>query len=260
MKRVIILGSRGMLGHMVFRFLDRNGIKVTAFDERWTPENHHQLSKQLAVHKPDVCINAVGLRECKETNLEHLMWTNGSLPGLISKALPPTCTFIHASSDAVFSSSNQGCQWDAPQHPDTEYGRSKQLGELGLTRANDRIIRCSIIGPERTTQRSLLSWFLKQNQPVHGYTNQLWNGITTLEWAKLSLRIIQGEPVGKVRILQPGILPPVSKYSLLKLIGRIYGHPVEIRPMCSNTPIQRSLIPNIHGSPIAQQILGLVEF
>ena len=260
MTRVIVLGSRGMLGHMVFRFLSGKDLDVMALDERWNPRNHVQLSQKLARLKPDVCINAIGTRESDGRGSDELFWTNGSLPGVISKALPSDCKFIHASSDAVFSSIARGCQWNAPRHPDTEYGRSKHLGELGMTRTHDWIIRCSLIGPERTSPKSLLSWFLLQQKPVQGFTNQRWNGITTLEWSQLCLDIIQGRTIGCEHIVQPGTLPPASKYSLLKCSSRIFEHPVKVIPACSDVPVRRSLIPNISCVSLEEQLTRLKAF
>lgn len=257
MKRVIVLGSRGMLGHMVYRYLSKHGLDVIAFDERWTPQTHTELSEKLVQIKPDACINAIGVRENPHTCHDMLLWINGTLPGLISKGLPADCLLIHASTDAVFASTHQACRWNAPQHPDTEYGRSKQLGELDLTRPHDWIIRTSIIGPEPSSQKSLMSWYLRQSQPVKGYTNQLWNGITTLEWARQSLDIITGKITCNEHILQPGFLPPVSKYDLLKQIGRTLKHSVAVHPAKSDYPVQRFLTPNVDCPSLEEQLIQL---
>ena len=260
MKRIVVLGSRGMLGHMVCRFLSKRDLDVIAFDERWTPDNHAKLSEQLDQMKPDACINAIGVREEPSTSHEMLMWTNGDLPELISKGLPEDCLFIHASSDAVFASTNESCRWNAPHNPDTAYGRSKHLGELGLTRPHDWIIRTSIIGPEPSSQKSLMSWFLRQRQAVKGYTNQLWNGITTLEWARQSLNIIAENITCNEYILQPGIHPPVSKYDLLKLIGQTLNHAVAVHPATADFPVQRFLTPNVECPSLEEQLIQLAAF
>lgn len=260
MKRVIVLGSRGMLGHMVYRFLSKHDLNVIAFDERWTPKNHTGLSEKLAQMKPDVCINAIGVREEPNTNHDMLLWINGTLPGLISEGLPTDCLLIHASSDAVFASTSESCRWNAPHNPDTEYGHSKHLGELDLTRPHDWIIRTSIIGPEPSSQKSLMSWYLRQSQPVKGYTNQLWNGVTTLEWARQCLTIITENITRNERILQPGFHPPVSKYKLLKLIGRTFKHSVAVHPATSNFPVQRFLTPNVKCPSLEEQLIQLAAF
>jgi len=260
MKRIIVLGSRGMLGHMVYRFLSKHDLDVITFNERWTPENQTGLSVRLAQMKPDACINAVGVREEPNTNHDMLLWINGTLPGLISRGLPADCHLIHASSDAVFASTKQGCRWDESCNPDTEYGRSKHLGELGLTRRNDWIIRTSIIGPEPSSQKSLMSWYLRQRKPVKGYTNQLWNGITTLEWARQSLNIIAENITRNEHILQPGIHPPVSKYDLLKLISRTFNHSVAVHPATSDFPVQRFLTPNVECPSLEEQLIQLAAF
>jgi hypothetical protein len=55
-----------------------------------------------------------------------------------------------------------------------------------------------------------MNWFLKQKKYVNGYTNQYWNGITSLEWAKQSLNILQNWNLNK-NIVQLGT-NVISKY------------------------------------------------
>ena len=53
-------------------------------------------------------------------------------------------------------------------------------------------IRCSIIGLERGTNYSILSWFIKnKSKELNGYNDQFWNGITTHALSKICIGIIE---------------------------------------------------------------------
>ena len=258
--KVVVLGANGMLGHTVLRFFKQQACIAIPFNERWTPENARNVMRLLNGTKADACINAIGVVPGREVDLAETLWINGTLPGWISKHLPKACSLIHASSDAVFAAQLAGCRADDPQSPDTDYGRSKRQGELGLLRDNDFIIRTSIIGLEPHHKRSLLSWFLAQSGSVSGFTNQMWNGITTLEWARVCYDVLGGKTNSTQKVIQPGILPPMSKYSLLKMIARIFQHKASLTPATSNIGVQRSLIPNYHCRPIENQLVELRDW
>jgi len=258
--RVVILGAKGMLGFTVCSYFKQQGFEVSTLDARWSSETAASNLEQINQWKPDACINAIGLAPREGVTLQDLVWTNGVLPGCLSQGLPADCTLIHASTDAVFAAHRSGCLWDGFQDPDTDYGRSKRQGELSLLRANDRIIRCSIIGMECHRKRSLMSWFLSQQGRVSGFTNQYWNGITTLEWARLATSMLQGDPTSTPRILQPGMLPPLSKFSLLKLLARIFEHPVEVVPTQAEQEVRRTLIPNTPTQDLDSQLAQLRQW
>ena len=86
----------------------------------------------------------------------------------------------------------------------------------------------SIIGPEikETGRSGLLNWVLNESGEVlTGYTNAKWNGITTLELAKVIDHAINMDDVYPNRY--QGIFHPVNetvtKYKLLCLINEVYG-------------------------------------
>jgi dTDP-4-dehydrorhamnose reductase len=258
--KVAVLGANGMLGDTVLHYLNQQDCIAIPFNKRWTPENAHEVMRLLQTTEPDACINAIGVVPGKGVSLAEALWINGTLPGWISKHLPKSCTFIHASSDAVFAANSVGCRVDDPHSPDTDYGRSKRQGELGLSRENDMIIRTSIIGLETHRRRSLLSWFLAQSGEVVGYTNQMWNGITTLEWAKVCHTALERQINPAQRVIQPGILPPMSKYSLLKMIIKTFQHDVVMTPALAEKGVQRSLIPTRHCKAIEAQLIELRDW
>jgi len=258
--KIVVLGANGMLGHTVLHYLKQEGCVAIPFTQRWSPGNASEVMRMLLSTEPDVCINAIGVLPGGGAGLAETLWTNGILPGWVSRHLPEACTFIHASSDAVFAAHSTGCRAHDIQTPDTDYGRSKRQGELGLRRYNDVIIRTSIIGMEPDGRQSLLSWFLSQSGKVTGFTNQMWNGVTTLEWARFCFELLKGEISPIHGVIQPGTLPPLSKYSLLKLIGNVFQHDVSLIPATAVENVQRSLIPSHHSSPIETQLCALRDW
>lgn len=258
--KVAVLGARGMLGHTLLHYLRQQDCLAVPFNERWTPQNASQTLRLLEAIDADACVNAIGVVPGKGVNLEETFWINGIFPGWLAKRLPKKCTLIHASSDGVFEANAKGCGVDHPQSPDTDYGRSKRQGELGLVRGNDIIIRASIIGLEAHYRRSLLSWFLSQSGHVVGFTNHIWNGITTLEWSKVCYDILNGTIDQRHNIIQPGFLPPISKYSLLKMAARIFKRDISLTPQLADNGVQRSLIPNLYCKSIENQLCELRDW
>ena len=109
--------------------------------------------------------------------------------------------------------------------------------------------RCSIVGPSATGRRGLLDWFLgvPEDKEIVGYTTYLWNGVTTLQFAELCRRIIDGDHFkalrdeGPVHHFAPN--PPLSKYELLMLFNSTFGRRVKIRPGAApQGPVKRVLV------------------
>src|SRR5262249_31206174 len=73
------------------------------------------------------------------------------------------------------------------------YGRTKSLGEVRLP--NVHCLRCSIVGPELEGCAFVLEWLRQQPglAKVTGYTNHLWNGVTTLHFVKLCIGLMTSE-------------------------------------------------------------------
>src|SRR5213076_2163354 len=98
---------------------------------------------------------------------------------------------LHISTDGVFAGAAGACAEDAPHDCPDVYGKTKSLGEV--TAREVLTLRCSIVGPDPSARRGLLEWFLglPDGMEVTGYTDSLWNGVTSLQLANLCQRIIQ---------------------------------------------------------------------
>jgi len=125
---------------------------------------------------------------------------------------------IHISTDCVFSGKRGGyLESDSPDG-ESIYDRSKALGEI--VNAKDLTFRMSIIGPDVDVNgEGLFNWFMSQQGTILGYSNALWNGITTLELARAIEQAIQQELTGLYHLTSK---EAIDKLNLLKIFKEIF--------------------------------------
>ena len=87
-------------------------------------------------------------------------------------------------------------------------------------------LRTSIIGHELSGQRSLVGWFLAQENSVKGFTHAIFSGLPTVELAKVVHDFVLPNP--DLKGLYHVAAKPIDKYSLLNLIAQVYGKRIEI--------------------------------
>jgi len=258
---IVVLGARGMLGHVVVRCLREKGWSVIESDVRWIPQNAEREIRSLQAKGVGAVVNAMGsyIQNPGDKDRDSMRWINGRFPTILSTTLSPQTLLIHASSDAVFGSHASGCLWNDPFSPDTDYGHSKIVAEKGLVGRRRWVIRASLIGPDRAhaSKRHLLTWASHKRGNIDGYLNQKWNGITTLSWAELVHDILCDRLETEAGFLQPGFLPPLSKYSLLKMVQKVMGFSYKVQPVRAPVSIERSLIPNHPSHCLEEQLRRL---
>jgi dTDP-4-dehydrorhamnose reductase len=190
---------------------------------------------ELDEAQPDWVINCAGQLDAADPDL---FLVNSLLPQRL--ALRWTGRVILASSDAVFTSRGHRAVSEPPDATDA-YGESKRLGEA----PGAHIIRCSIVDPAG----GLLSRAAASVQ-FTGYTNHLWNGITTASWAAIALKIIRGDLQDTI---QPAS-PVVTKYELLVTAARVFGWQTRIEPIEAPDVVDRTLVPTLLLPPIEDQL------
>jgi len=203
--KVLVLGHKGMLGHMVKKYLHDIGVNVITTTHRW-PNNKNFIRN----FDGDYIINCIGAIPQK-TNSFNINW---QLP--IWLDLNSSCRIIHPGTD---------CEMD-----DVVYGVSKNIaGNYIRTLSNQtKSIKTSIIGPERRGNVSLLEWFLSQEGEVFGYTKAIWNGNTTLEWSKQCLSLLNSWESYPTETILEGTC--VSKFELLSYIKEVFNKDIRIIP------------------------------
>jgi len=228
--KILILGGRGMAGHMIRNYMLRETGYHVFFTTRDPCDlqglfldvtNMRMVENVMELVRPDVVINAVGvLNEQAARNEGEAFQINGLLPHHIRRFIEKTGgRLIHISTDCVFSGERGG--YEEGDLPDgiSIYARSKAMGEVRSPK--HLTVRTSIIGPEvRDNGIGLFQWFMKQQGVVNGYTHVFWNGVTTLQLAKSLVCMIDSGVTGLYHLTAPG---KVSKYELLQMIQTTFG-------------------------------------
>jgi dTDP-4-dehydrorhamnose reductase len=225
--KILILGSAGMLGHMVYRYFNtlnkyilirmaRSGECEYKVDLIKDPDKIVDIVEK---EQPDYIINCIGLLvKDSENNPANAIFINSLFPHLLEGLTKDKkIKIIHISTDCVFSGTKGNYSEDDCTDGIGYYAKTKALGELKNNK--DLTIRTSIIGPELKDGTGLLGWFLKQQGEVKGYSKCLWNGVTTLELAKQLDKILSIPLVGLYQLV-PNFF--ISKYDLLKLIKEVW--------------------------------------
>ena len=230
--KVLVLGHKGMLGHMVTKYLLDNDVEVITTSVRW-PKSPFKLGVRL-----DYVINCIGAIP-QRTDTFDINW---QLPIWLDLHSP--CKVIHPGTD---------CEMDGD-----DYGKSKRVASdyLKSYGSKTKILKTSIIGPEINGNASLLEWFLSQNNEVFGYTKAKWNGNTTLEWAKQCLSLMFNWDDYQEETILEGQC--VSKYELLNTIKDVFSVGARVNPKEDGK--DKCLIGHIKTVNIKEQLKELKKY
>ena len=254
LEKVLILGATGMLGSACMEIMGHNSEielvgtarsgndRYIAFDARTD-----SIDKLLVSIKPNWIINCIGIikphiDEKVTSSIENAIQVNSKFPILLAgEAEKIAAKVIQIATDCVYSGV-KGSYVESDLHDATDvYGKTKSLGEVPSQ--NVMHIRASIIGPEIGRSTSLLEWFRHQaiDARLNGFTDHLWNGVTTHAFGKLCLGIVKSDAflAGPHHVI-PGDV--VSKAELLRIFANAYNRKdVVISDVISPKRIDRTL-------------------
>lgn len=262
--KVIVLGSKGMAGHMISTYLKRQGYDIfevarTDADYNLDVENPAQMRHffNSRFHECDYIINCIGvLGPDANKNPARTIYINSYLPHYLQFVYAHKKTKVmHISTDCIFDGKRgYYIEKDLPNETNI-YGRSKALGELN----NDKDItfRMSIIGTEikKENRSGLLNWALtNEEDKLFGWTNAHWNGITTLELAKRIHYYIDKElDLSGIIHLVPS--ESINKYELLNYIDFVFELGKEVVPTQGPKDVNKILV-DTREEPICWDIPG----
>lgn len=229
--KVLILGSTGMLGHMMFNYLSKNSdfeLYDLVFRNKLREESiicditdQEAVRNTLIEIKPDYVINCIGvLIQGSNTNPSNAIYINSFFPHFLTSIMREiNSRLIHISTDCVFSGKKGSYVETDYRDADDVYGRSKALGEIQNN--TDVTIRTSIVGPEiKLKGEGLLHWFLNQSGEINGYEKAKWGGVTTLELSKAVLEVIKQNITGLIHLTNN---EKISKYEMLCLFKETFS-------------------------------------
>lgn len=225
--KFLVLGCNGMAGHTISLYLKEQGHDVTGVAERKSKyvnsvvgdaRNLDFMRNLIIDGKYDTVINCIGiLNQFAEDNKALAVFLNAYFPHFLAEVTDGTnIQIIHISTDCVFSGEKGEYTEDDLRDGETFYDRSKALGELEDEK--NITLRNSIVGPDINPDGiGLMNWFMKQNNPISGYTKAMWTGQTTLQLAKTMEAAAKERASGLYNIVPDH---PISKYDLLRLFNK----------------------------------------
>lgn len=244
--KVLVLGSTGLLGSSVGKHFENNNnfeTHLTFRDESVSYGKNRIFFDALTsefdtLPKTDYLINCVGIiKPFMENNKEQNIYINSVFPHkLSSHCNKEGIKLIHITTDCVFSG-REGSYTENSKHDALDlYGKSKSIGEPD----DCMVLRTSIIGEEIHKNASLIEWAKSmKNMNVNGYTNHIWNGVTTKHYAELCEKIITNN------LFENGLWHihsnVVTKYYLLHLISKRFGLDLKINSFETEEKCDRSL-------------------
>ena len=219
--KLLILGSDGMVGHVVSLYMEEKGHEIKEYGE-----NHPVLSEYSALEEEirtgsfDAVINCSAvINQDAEANKVNAIKVNSLLPHFLESVTAGTKTVVvHRSTDCIFS--GEKGNYTLEDWPDGRsfYARTKAIGELNNEK--DITIRTSLVGPETDKNGSgLFNWFYNQQGEMNGFANAIWTGLTTIEFAGAVEYLLNNRKHGIFQIVPAR---PISKYELLLLFEKYY--------------------------------------
>jgi len=270
MKKVLILGASGMLGSMIFNYLDGNtNCKIKGTLQNFNIGKFKKNNKKFIIFdaekndiqqdvfnqfKADYIINCIGVIKpyCKDNDPQGIyraIKLNALFPHILNEyTTRNNSRIIQIATDCVYDGTSGQSNETVLHNALDVYGKTKSLGEVHSN--NFLNIRCSIIGPELNNKISLLEWFLghQSGEQVNGFSHHYWNGVTTLQFAKLCDFIIGKGDIYFDSLLKKSFIyhfvpnNTVNKYELLNIFNKVFNKKYKINEVNNvGNPIDRTL-------------------
>lgn len=258
-ERVLILGITGMLGHTLFKEMNKNtNLEVfgttrnkNGLENYFTEDemikirgnvdadNFETVIRAIASVQPTIIINCIGIIKQLPISKDPLtaITVNAQLPHRISLvARSANARFIHISTDCVFNGKKGNYTEKDHSNAEDLYGRTKFLGEVAYPHCVT--LRTSIIGHELKTNYSLVDWFMSQQNDVNGFTKAMYSGFPTIEIVNIISNYVI--PNKNLTGLYHVSSDPISKFDLLNILKEIYKKDININPF-SDFVLDRSM-------------------
>ena len=261
MTKIAIIGTQGMLGSAVCRYLSEKSYQILEINSSGKTQSSNPVTQfDIAVNEIenlernlkgiDFVINCAGLIKHKidennKESLNNLIRINSLFPiQLTNLSKKLNFKVIQVATDCVYSGEKGNYSESDIKDPVDYYGYSKVLGER--SDSNLITLRCSLVGRELNSKVEFLEWVLAhgKEKEITGFTDHFWNGLTTLHFAKIINTIIEGNSfkAGTFHLVPSD---SVSKFELVKIILEFFGKSdVKITQSQSSKAVNRILTTN----------------
>lgn len=246
-QRILILGVTGMLGHTLYKEMDKNeNFEVfgttrskNGLDNYFTKkelinirdgvdaDNFETVIRAIAATQPTVIINCIGIIKQLPISQDPLttITINSQLPHRLSLvARTANARLIHISTDCVFDGKKGNYTEKDASTAEDLYGKTKYLGEVHYPHCVT--LRTSIIGHELKTNFSLVDWFMSQKDQIKGFRKAIYSGFPTIEMVNIISNYVI--PNKELSGLYHVSSDAISKYDLLNIMKDIYKKDIKI--------------------------------
>ncbi|TSC52811.1 MAG: dTDP-4-dehydrorhamnose reductase [Parcubacteria group bacterium LiPW_72] len=236
-KKILILGSKGMLGRaLVQEFQD---CELTLWDKNNADITKRKtLRNKISRLKPDIIINAAAYTNVEEAegNQEQALKVNGKAVGYLAQiAKKLNAILVHYSTDYVFEGKNRkGYKETIQPNPINVYGKSKFLGEALLRRHCEQyyLIRSSwLFGKEGINFVDKILQKAQSNATLTVVNDQWGKPTYTRDLARATRQILEQErPFGVYHITNEG---KTNWYQFARKILLFKGIKAKMKPISS---------------------------
>ena len=232
--KILVIGCNSVLGQVVSLYCIQQGHRVNGLDNKHlydfgfhnfyqfeiVKEEFMSIFAVASAGRYDAIINCAALLiKDSESNPELARIVNSDFPHFLERMFKDSKTIIvHRSTDCIFSGKKGNYTLNDEPDGHSVYAKTKACGELNNPK--DITIRTSLIGPDRNIAApDLFGWFNNLRGVVRGFANSIWTGITTIEYAKEALYLIEKKAHGVFQCVPD---KSISKYELLLLFEKFF--------------------------------------
>ena len=246
-ERILILGVTGMLGHTLFKEMNKNesfevfgttrsksGLngyftqdELLKIRDNVDADNFETVIRAIASVQPTIIINCIGIIKQLPISRDPLtaITVNAQLPHRLSLVTRTAkARLIHISTDCVFDGKKGNYTEKDFSNAEDLYGKTKYLGEVHYPHCIT--LRTSIIGHELKTNYSLVDWFMSQENEINGFTKAIYSGFPTIEMVNIISNYVI--PNKELSGLYHVSSDAISKYELLNIMKKIYQKDIKI--------------------------------
>lgn len=247
MIKILVLGSSGLIGSTIYKYLNsKKNLSVFGTYNLNKPPFKNLIkfdffsSNTSFLEEYDLLINCIGLTKHNKniSKIDLAYNLNIKFPLILNDLVKlKKVKVIQISTDCIFSGEKGNYKEDDIDYAYDNYGQTKRIAESIMK--DSLVIRTSTVGHEFFYKKGLLEWFLSIRGKCKGFDRAYFNGLTTLELAKVIYKYFIQRSFFPKMLINIGS-NKISKYDLLNKFNTIYNHSINIEKD-STFKIDRSL-------------------
>lgn len=233
MKKVLITGGNGQLGHSLNRILKDTEVISTDFDTLDICDEK-QVDAFIKEHMPDTIINCAAhtaVDKC-ETDYDNALHINADGPANLARAAESVgAVMVQVSTDYVFDGDTDRAYVESDKtNPQSVYGKTKLMGEENVIKYCNRyfIVRTAWLYGEGNNFVKTMLRLSESRDKITVVTDQFGTPTSSDELARMILHIIPEEKYGIYHGTCEG---QTSWFEFAKRIMELTGRTTEIIPV-----------------------------